>query len=154
RPPSAAVLRQGTGRGRVCPTTQAYAPCQIIYTNAQKFLGSLSVEVATRPEVGHAARDPLLPAFRPRLGRAADAFDLDRVRAGEADPVEDLPDPHKVDAAPLAEGREVPVLEAAAIVLQVHVAHQVFDPLQLVARVGALVVIGDVAGIEVQEDLR
>ena len=100
-----------------------------------------------------APANSLLARFEARLGLAADPLDLDRVGAGEADPVEDLADPGEVDRPAVADGREVPVLEAAAVVLDVDVADQVLDLLQLVGRVDALVVIGDVAGVEVEPDV-
>ena len=101
-----------------------------------------------------AATNPLVPAIQARLGLAADALDLDRVRTGEAHAVEDLSDPREIDGAAVAHGREVPVFEAAAIVLEMDVSHQMLDLVELVAGIGALVVVGDVAGIEVEPDMR
>ena len=51
-------------------------------------------------QVPHASRNPLLPLFQPRLGLAADAFDLDRVGALKAGAVEDLPDAGEIDRPP------------------------------------------------------
>src|SRR4051794_28509060 len=98
----------------------------------------------------HAPRDPLLASLRARLGLAADPFDLHGVRAAEPDTVERAADAGEVDTPAVADRREVPVFEAAPAILQVDVADQVLDPLELVGRVGAPVVIGDVAGVEVQ----
>ena len=91
--------------------------------------------------MGDAPRDPVLPPFEARLGLAADPLDLDGVGAGEADAVEDLADPREVDAPAVADGGEVPVLEAPAVVLQVDVADQVLDLLELVGGVDAPVVV-------------
>ena len=55
---------------------------------------------------------------------------------------------------PPRRSREVPVFEAAAVVLDVDVTHEVFDLVELVARIGAVVVVGDVAGVEVEADVR
>ena len=68
--------------------------------------------------------------------------------------VEDLANPDEVDAPAVSQGREVPVLEAAAVVLEVNVSNQVLDLLELVARVETPVVVGDVAGVEVEPDAR
>jgi hypothetical protein len=51
-------------------------------------------------------------------GLAANAFDLDRVRTTEAYAVEEHTHAVEIDAAPVAEGLELPVLKAAAVVLQ------------------------------------
>src|SRR4051812_47461558 len=95
----------------------------------------LSIEVAAGAEVGDAPGDPVLPSFEARFGLAADPLDFDGVGAGEADAVEDLPDPREVDAPAVADGGEVPVFEAPAVVLQVDVADQVLDLLELVGGV-------------------
>ena len=60
----------------------------------------------------------------------------------------------EIDGSAVAHGREVPVFEAAAIVLEMDVSHQMLHLVELVAGIGALVVIGDVAGIEVEPDMR
>ena len=115
--------------------------------------GLASIEKAGCAQVIHAPRDAIVSRLQARLGLAADALDLDRVGAGEADAVEDLADPDEVDRAAVADGGEVPVLEAAAVVLEMDVADQMLDLLELVAGVDALVVIGDVAGVEVEPDV-
>src|SRR2546423_7654082 len=94
-------------------------------------------------------RDPCLPLLEAGLGEAADPGDVDGVRALEADPVKDLPDAREIDAAALADGREVPVFEAPAAVLDVDVVDEVLDLLELVGRVEPTVVVADVPGIEV-----
>ena len=59
----------------------------------------------------------------------------------------------KSTAPPVAHGREIPVFEAASIVLQMDVSHQMLHLVELVARIGALVVVGDVAGIEIEANV-
>src|SRR5262245_36045298 len=108
------------------------------------------LEVSARPEMPHAPCDPLLPLVQARLGLAADPLDLHGVGAAEAHAVEDRADPPEVDAPAVTDGREVPVLEAAAAVLDMDVADEVLDLLELVGRVEAPVVIADVAGVEVE----
>ena len=95
-----------------------------------------------------------VPGLQARLGLAADPFDLDRVRAEEADAIQDLADPPEIDHAALAEGREIPVLEPSSTVLEVDAPDQVLYSVQLDERVGPEIIVGDVAGIEVESDPR
>ena len=69
-------------------------------------------------------------------------------------PIEDLSHAAEVDAAAVADGRKVPVFEAAAIVLEMDVTDQVLDLLELGTGVGIRIVIGDVPGVEVEPDVR
>lgn len=85
----------------------------------------------------NAPTDALLPSFEARLRLAADPFDLDRVGARIADPVEDLANAAKVNTSAVADRGKVPIFEATAIVLHVDVSDQVFDLFQLIAGVGA-----------------
>jgi hypothetical protein len=60
-------------------------------------------------------------------------------------PGEDFSDPDEIDAPSITHRREVPVLEAAAIVLEVNALNQVLDLLEILAGIEALVVGGDIA---------
>ena len=77
-------------------------------------------------------------------------FDFDRVGTEKADAVQDRANPGEIDGSTVAKRREIPVFEAAAVVLDMDVAHELFDLVELVARIGTFVVVGDVAGIEVE----
>ncbi len=101
-----------------------------------------------------AATDSLLPHFQTRLGLAANALDLDRVRSGEADAVEYLSNARAIDGTAVPDGREVPLFEAAAVVFEMDISHQVLHFLELIARIGASVVIGDIARVEIKADVR
>ena len=102
----------------------------------------------------HATTDPLLSAGKPGLVLAADSpLDLDRVGTGEAHSVQDLANVYEVDASSVSDRRKVPLLESASVILHVDISHQVLDPFELVTRVDALIIIGDVSCIEIETDV-
>ena len=62
-------------------------------------------------------------------------------------------DAREVNGSAFAHGREIPVFVAASIVLEMDVPHQMLHLFELVAGIGTLVVIADVAGIKIEANV-
>src|SRR5260370_22427028 len=110
---------------------------------------ALSIGVAAFFEVPEAPRQALNSSFEAGFRFALDSLDLDRVRPGETDAIEGLADFPEIDAGTVSDGRKVPVLEPPAVVLEVDVSYQVLHLFELGHRIGAGVVVGDVACVAI-----
>ena len=109
-----------------------------------------SLKKAALPQVDYALLDAVVMFFQRQLRFPFDAFDFETVGTIEVIVFQDVADLQEVNASRFAQSGEIPVLEFAVGILEVHVFDPGDDLVQGLQDIRVLVVVIDVACVEVE----